>query len=98
MQTAGGELLRNGSANSQPMQWLGGHGVLSVEATWGGGNVALQYGGPNGAWLPVENAQAGTAISLTANGTARFFLPPGQIRLAVTTASAVFARADRVPQ
>lgn len=97
MNTAGVELLRNASATSAAVQWPGGQGVLTAEATWGGGSVALQYTGPNGAWLAVPDSVSGAAISLTANGMARFILPPGQIRALVTTATAVYARADRVP-
>ena len=82
-------LLDNASATSSPAQWGGGRGVFCAVATWGGGSVALEYLGPGGAsWITV-----GTA--LTANGLAAFELPPGQIRAAVATATAVYARADQ---
>lgn len=82
------ELLNNASATGSAARWNGGRGVFSAVATWGGGNVQLQYLGPNGStWLNVGSA-------LTADGLAAFELPPGQIRAAVTTATAVYARAD----
>jgi hypothetical protein len=81
-------LLSNASATGAPAQWRGGRGVLTAVATWGGGNIALQYMGPDGAtWLAV-----GTA--LTANGLSTFELPPGLIRAAVTTATAAYAQAE----
>lgn len=98
MNTDGVELLSNASATSAGLSWKGGRGFFSVAATFGGGNVALQYLGPdNTTWLPVNDAYAGTAISVTAAGGAVFELPPGLIRAAVTTATAVYARADRIP-
>lgn len=84
-----GVLLDNASATSAGQTWGGGRGVFSAVATWGGGNVQLQYLGPNGStWLNVGSA-------LTADGLAAFELPPGQIRASVTTATAVYARADQ---
>lgn len=81
-------LLNNASATGSAVQWDGGRGVFSVVATFGGGNVALQYLGPDeSTWLTVGSA-------LTANGLASFDLPPGRIRAAVTTATGVYARAD----
>lgn len=83
------QLLSNGSANSSPAQWGGGRGMFAVVATFGGGNVQLQYLGPDeSTWLNV-----GAAI--TANGLATFELPPGRIRAAVTTATAVYADANQ---
>ena len=78
-------LLSNASATSAGTTWSGGRGVFVAVATWGGGNVALQYLGPNGTtWITVGSA-------LTADGLFAFELPPGQIRAAVTTATAVYA-------
>jgi hypothetical protein len=81
-------LLSNASATGSAAQWPGGRGVFSAVATWGGGNVALQYMGPD------ESSWLTAATALTANGLIAFELPPGRIRAAVTTATAVFARAD----
>ena len=81
-------LLTNASATGAAKQWRGGRGVFTAVATWGGGNIALQYLGPDGStWLAVGSA-------LTANGLATFELPPGQIRAAVTTATASYAQAE----
>ena len=69
--------------------WPGGVGMFSVEATWGGGNVALQFKTLQGTWLAV-----GTNTTLTANGGGGFILPAGTvIRAAITTATAVYANA-----
>jgi hypothetical protein len=82
------QLLNNASATGSAAQWGGGRGVFAVAATFGGGSVALEYLGPDETtWLTV-----GTA--LTANGLAAFELPPGRIRAAVVTATAVFASAE----
>lgn len=81
-------LLNNASATGAPAQWRGGRGVFTAVATWGGGNIALQYMGPDGStWLTV-----GTALA--ANGLSTFELPPGLIRAAVVTATAAYAQAE----
>lgn len=97
MQSASSELMRNGSGTGAAQHWPGGEGVLSVRATFGGGNVAFQCLGPNATWLPVPDATTGNAVVLTTAGTARFALPPTQIRAVATTATAVYASAARVP-
>jgi hypothetical protein len=89
--TAGVSLLSNASATSAVKKWPGGRGWFCAGATWGGGNVVLQMLLPDGAsWVNVHTA-------LTANGGVAFELPPCSIRAAVTTATAVYARADRIP-
>lgn len=83
-------LLENGSATSAEFVWSGGTGVFQVVATFGGGSVSLQYLGPNGStWVA-----AGSDTTLAANGGGVFTLPPGKIRAAVATATAVYARAE----
>ena len=83
-------LLENASATSSAVVWGGGRGVFAVVATFGGGSVTLQYLGPDGStWLT-------GATALTANGLVAFELPPGKIRAAVTTATAVYASAEQV--
>ena len=83
-------LLSNASATGSAVQWGGGTGVMCVVATWGGGNVALQYMGPDEAtWVAIGAA-------LTANGILQFTLPPGRIRAAVVTATVVYANAEQV--
>jgi hypothetical protein len=67
--------------------------MVAVVATFGGGNVELQALGPDAStWL-----SAPTALKLTTNGTIAGYLPPGQYRFAVTTATAVFASIAGVP-
>jgi hypothetical protein len=81
-------LLSNASATGSAVVWGGGRGVFAVTATFGGGSVTLQYLGPD------ESTWLTAATALTANGLIAFELPPGKIRAAVTTATAVYARAD----
>ncbi len=93
----GVELLDNAAATSAGAYWAGGRGFFTAVATFGGGSVTLQYLGPdNTTWLVAQQPDA-TDAALTANGGVLFELPPGQIRAAVVTATAVYARADRVP-
>ena len=81
-------LLSNASATGSAVAWPGGRGLFSAEATWGGGTVKLQFKSANGTWIDV-----GTASTLTANGIVGFELPMCQIRIDVTTATAVYAYA-----
>lgn len=69
----------------------GGLYGLAVSATFGGGNVQLQQLALDGStWINV-------GTSITAAGlTSPIYLPPGQYRLAVTTATAVFAALTRI--
>lgn len=91
MNTASVELLANGSATSASMQWPGGQGMFTVTAT-GYGSVSLQYLGPNGStWITPPSG------TLTADGGFVFELPPCPIRASVVAATAVYARADRIP-
>lgn len=81
--------IENASATSDPVSWGGGRGMLSAVATWGGGSVTLQYLGPDGStWLT-------GATALTANGLVTFELPPGRIRIAIATATAVYAQVEQ---
>jgi hypothetical protein len=72
--------------------WLGGHGIFIAEATWGGGSAKLQYKSPNGTFVDVPATVVGTP-SLTANGMCMFELPPGELKVVVATATAVYAYA-----
>lgn len=69
----------------------GGIGKFFCEATFGGGNVALQILSPNGTWIPLDNYALASVISITANGVATFIAPAGRIRAVITTATAVYA-------
>ena len=78
-----------GTTSTDVFTWPGGVGMFSVEATWGGGSVSLQFKNLQGTWIAV-----GTNTTLTANGAGGFILPAGtQIRAAITTATAVYAQA-----
>jgi hypothetical protein len=97
MHTASVPLLANASATSVDKEWPGGRGFFSVTATFGGGSVALQYLGANGAtWLTAIDV-AGAAASRTTDGGLLFELPPGRIRALVITATGVYATAARIP-
>lgn len=93
MHTASVTLLTNGSATSAAQNWPGGKGLFSVKATFGGGSVALQYLLPD-----LVTWATPTDGSLTADGGVVFELPPVPIRALVTTATAVYATAVRVPE
>lgn len=82
-------LLTNGAATSAAFPWPGGDGVITGEATWGGGNIRLQVQTINGTWVDVSSS----AHTLSANGMFPFTLPRCLIRINVTTATAVFAYA-----
>ena len=76
------------TTNGVDAPWYGGRGTLIVESSaWGGGSVALQYLSPNGTWIGVDASLA----NFTANGMVDFELPPGKIRVLITTATAVYA-------
>lgn len=75
----------------------GGDGVLFVDATFGGGNVALQSLSPSGTWVPVQNYATVTPINITVAGTANFRAAAGQLRAVITTATAVNAYIVGVP-
>ena len=86
-----GKSFSNISATTAAFSLLGGKYAAVVTATFGGGNVQVQTLSIDGStWINV-----GAAI--TAAGVATFDLPSGQYRLAVTTATAVFASLTRIP-
>ena len=75
----------NIAATTPAFALKGGTYGLTVTATFGGGNVQLQILSLDGAtWLNVGSA-------ITANGFVCQALPPGQYRIAITTATAVYA-------
>jgi hypothetical protein len=80
-------LASNASADGSAAFWDGGHGLFTAEATWGGGSAKLQFKSGNGTWLDLPS------ITLSANGTKEFYAPAGQIRVSITTATAVYAYA-----
>lgn len=85
-------LCQNASATTPAQSWMGGSGVFTASATFGGGTVKLQFQGDDGSWIDV-----GPYTTLTAAGGGVFTLPPCQIRVNIATATAVFARvADNI--
>ena len=71
----------------------GGYYMVAAVATFGGGNVELQMLGPDqSTWL-----SAPTALKLSAAGTIAGYLPPGQYRFTIATATAVYASVAGVP-
>lgn len=97
MNSAGVTLLTNAAATGAGQSWPGGRGLFVALATFGGGSVGLEFLGPDGTtWLPCQSV-AGAAVTLTAAGSVLFEQPPGLLRASVVTATAVFARADRIP-
>ena len=89
-----GMMLSNSSSDSDEFIWPGGDGVFDAVATWGGGSASLEF-------LQAD-ATTWTAVSsnttLSANGAGVFTLGEGtKIKVNVTTATAVYARARRAP-
>jgi hypothetical protein len=75
----------NISATTGAFALLGGKYEFSVAATFGGGNVQLQTLSLDGStWI-----NAGSSV--TVNGISTLELAPGQYRIAITTATAVYA-------
>jgi hypothetical protein len=77
----------NIAATTDPFTWRGGKGTFMAQATWGGGTVKLQYLGPNG----TDYEDMGSDTTLTADGGGNFEFPPGQLRVSITTSTAVYA-------
>lgn len=82
------DLLENAGATGDGKVWPGGKGLLTVEGTTP--DVQLQVQSANGTWLDHES-------NLTAAGTLVFDLPPGTIRVAVNSGSAIYAYAVVIP-
>lgn len=87
------KIFSNISATTAAFYLKGGYYMVAAIATFGGGNVELQTLGPDGStWL-----SAPTALKLTAAGTIAGYLPPGQYRFTITTATAVYCSVAGVP-
>jgi hypothetical protein len=79
------------SVTTSAFSLKGGLYGIAVTATFGGGNVQLQMLSIDGAtWFNV-------ATSITAAGLTTQQLPPGQYRVVITTATAVFIAIDTIP-
>jgi hypothetical protein len=78
------KLVSNGGTTSLQLRWEGGVGVFSCVGTFNAATVALQYRGPDDStFLPVVSS-AGTAASLTAAGSATFYLHRTIVQVAIT--------------
>lgn len=74
-----------GAGNGDAKLWPGGVSYFMAEGTWGGGNAKLQFKTPNGTWVDIPSS------TLSANGTLKLDVPPGEVRTVIATASAVYA-------
>jgi hypothetical protein len=83
----------NISATTAAFTLKGGCYFMAAVATFGGGNVELQILGPDQSTY----LSAPTALKLSAAGTIAGYLPPGQYRFAITTATAVYCSVTGVP-
>lgn len=72
------------AAGTVATKWPGGEGAWITRATFGGGNITLEYQDPAGTWVAV------TAAATTAGYTI-VKIPPGQVRSVVTTATSAFS-------
>lgn len=79
------KVFTNISANDGPWGLFPGEYAMTVHAgTWGGGSVALQR-------LAADGVTYVTVQSFTADGFAVVTIPGGSYRLAITTATGVYA-------
>lgn len=83
--------ITNASATSSAFYLRGGKYGVVVSATFGGGTVTLQILSPDG----TTYVTALTAFS--AAGYATVDLPPCQCKLAIATATAVYAAVSPIP-
>lgn len=103
------QVFSNVAATTAAFLLNGGQYGVDVVATFGGGSVKLQKLGADGStWVDMlqtfEKADGtGTTPidqiigSFGAAGYKAFFLPPGNYRFAITTASAVYIALARIP-
>jgi hypothetical protein len=86
-------LFQNISATTAAFELKGGEYMIAGAATWNAGNIELQALGPDDTTL----LSFPTALKLTANGMITGYLPPGQYRFAVVSATAVYCSAAGIP-
>jgi hypothetical protein len=93
MTTLNQALLTNASATGNPVAWSGGYCAVSCEGTFNGGSATLQAQSANGTWIDV-----GANTTFSAAGWGGAFLPPCNIRMAISGApSAMYAYANQMP-
>jgi hypothetical protein len=83
----------NVSVSPASFPLIGGNYGVDCIATFGGGSVDLQKVAGDGATL----VDVGTATKFTANGYATQQLPPGNYKVTVTTATAVYVDISLIP-
>ena len=84
-------IFSNIAATTGAFTLYGGKYGLNVSATFGGGNVQLETLSADGStWISVGS-------SITTNGYSTFDLVPGQYKIAITTATAVYAALTTIP-
>jgi len=89
-----GKSFSNISATTAGFYLKGGYYVAACVATFSAGSVDLQALGPDGStWLALPVPAHFTVAAIIAPG----YLPPGQYRFLVTTATAVFCNVTGVP-
>lgn len=86
-------IFQAASANTAAFTLMGGVYSVAVIATWNStGTVTLQQLGPDGTtWMTALTAISADGIA------APVALPPGQYRLAIATATGVYATIARIP-
>ncbi len=81
----------NISATTAAFRLKGGKYAIVASATFGGGNLQLQtLANDNSTYVNVGS-------SITAAGLSTYDLPPGQYKIAVATATAVYVTITGVP-
>lgn len=81
----------SGTSNGAVFLLNGGIYQVTAIATWGGGSVELFQLGPDRAtWLSVTDL-------ITENGGDTFYLPPGNYRWSIITATDVTVCVSRIP-
>lgn len=93
MRAVDGNTAANVSATPASFHLDGGKYAVDVTATFGGGSVKLQRLGADGATY--FSVSSGT--DFTAAGYATVDIPRGTYRWLIATATAVYARATRIP-
>jgi hypothetical protein len=78
------------AADTNGPAWVsrGGNAVACAFGTFGGGTFKLQFSPDGGASWVDYSPQNGVALTLTANGSLVFRLPPGQFRSVLTGSTA----------
>lgn len=84
-------MVNAGAGTSAAKIWAGGRGMLSAEASWGGGNIKLQMKCPNGTYADVPSS------TLSANGHLFVDLPQGEVVCVAATGSAFYVSLVHIP-